>query len=104
MALDIEGSQAQLFDRHMHIKPSLVDGARFRRPLFQRIIRSVNARAGGAHIASVDPEAELHAMPEQVRKQVEEKRSAYKGRTGNGSVHIFTVVDEDGKQLTIIDP
>lgn len=103
MALDIEGNISLFQDRHMPTKPTIMDGARFRKPLFQRNGRNVNARAGGAHIASEDPEAELHAMPEQVRKQVEEKRATHKGRTGNGSVHVFTVVDENGKKRTIID-
>lgn len=103
MALDIEGSQAQLFDRHMPIRPSLVDGARFRRSVQQKS-RGLTGRAGGAHISSLDPEADLADLPEDVRKKIEAERKGVKvGRSGRGNVHIFNVKDANGKERTIID-
>ncbi len=108
MALDIEGLTTQSFDRHMPIKPSLVDGARFRKPPFQRSGRNVNARAGGAHIAEHDPEMDLKMimkdLPLEERRKIEKQRgTVLSGRAGKGSVDFITVVDEDGKKHVIID-
>lgn len=104
MALDIEGLSALSFDRHMPIKPSIIDGARFRRQPFPRNGRNTNARAGGAHIAEHDPEVDLKELPAETRKKIEAQRGKVQtGRAGKGSVDIFTVVDEDGTKRTIID-
>lgn len=104
MALDIEGMTTTFADRYMPIKPSIVDGARFRKPLFQRNGRNVNARSGGAHITAHNPEIDLDELPADVRKKIEEQRSkVHSHRSGMGSVHIFTVVDENGKERRIID-
>ncbi len=107
MALDIEGAPTRSFDRHMPIKPSIVDGARFRKP-FQRNGRNVNARAGGAHIGAFDPEADLETLlkdlPPAERQKIEKQRgTVLSGRAGKGSVDFITVVDEDGKTRVIID-
>lgn len=82
-----------------------MDGARFRRSLPQKS-RGLTGRAGGAHINSVDPEAELADpnLPDDVRRQIESKRQGIKTeRTGKGSVLIFKVKGADGKERTIID-
>lgn len=104
MAFDIEGAAITSYNRRMPIKPSIVDGAQFRRPLFQRNGRNVNARSGGAHIAETNPETDLDKLSPEVRKKIEEqRRKVHSDRSGMGSAHIFTVVDENGKKRTIID-
>lgn len=104
MALDIEGLSAPSFDRHMPIKPLIIDEARFRKQPLPRNGRNTNARAGGAHIAKHDPEADLDALPAETRKKIEDQRGKVQtDRAGKGSVDIFTVEDEDGTKRTIID-